>query len=61
MWHEGGGGGGGCGLCIIGGENVGTAIRKSSIVVLFLPCLAAFFGFHPYMALSAFLKMVTCH
>ena len=28
--------------------DVGTAIRKS-IVVLFLPCLVAFLGFHPYM------------
>ena len=31
-------------------KDIGTAIRKS-IVVLFLPCLVAFLGFHPYMVL----------
>ena len=29
-------------------KDVGTAIHKR-IVVLFLPCLVAFMGFHPYM------------
>ena len=31
-------------------KDVGTAIRKS-IVVSFLPCLATFLRFHPYMLL----------
>ena len=33
-------------------KDVGTAIRKT-IVVLFLPCLVAFLGFHPYMVLHS--------
>ena len=43
-------GGGGYGACVVGkiANDVGTAIHKR-IVVLFLPCLVAFLGFHPYM------------
>ena len=55
---------GGCAWCMCGwkmAKDVGMAIRKS-IVVLFLPCLVAFLGFHPYMVLH-FLKafFVTCN
>ena len=41
---------GDCGVCVVGKmeKDVGTAIRKS-IVVSFLPCLVAFWGFHPHM------------
>ena len=40
-------------------KDVGTAIRKS-IVVSFLPCLFAFWGFHPYMV-PHFFKCFFCN
>ena len=47
---------GDCVLCVVGkmAKDVGKAIHKS-IVVSFLPCLATFLRFHPYMLLH-FLK-----
>ena len=39
-------------------KDIGMTIRKG-IVVPFLPCLVAFWGFHPYMFLKCF--FVTCH
>ena len=41
-------GGGGVMVHVLLAKDVGTAIHKR-IVVLFLPCLVAFLGFHPYM------------
>ena len=39
-------------MCVVEkmAKDAGTEIRKS-IVVLFLLCLVAFLGFHPYMVL----------
>ena len=55
----------GIGLCVcveVGkmAKDIGMTIRKG-IVVPFLPCLVAFWGFHPYMFFH-FLKcfFVTC-
>ena len=41
----------GVGVCVEAGKmakDIGMTIRKG-IVVPFLPCLVAFWGFHPYM------------
>ena len=38
-------------------KDIGMTIRKG-IVVPFLPCLVAFWGFHPYMFFQCF--FVTC-
>ena len=41
-------------------KDIGMTIRKG-IVVLFLPCLVAFWGFHPYMFFHFFkCFFVTC-
>ena len=40
-------------------KDIGMTIRKG-IVVPFLPCLVAFWGFHPYMFFLFFLFFVTC-
>ena len=47
-------------VCVEAGKmakDIGMTIRKG-IVVSFLPCLVAFWGFHPYMFLKCF--FVTC-
>ena len=47
---------GGC-VCVEAGKmakDIGMTIRKG-IVVPFLPCLVAFWGFHPYMFFHFFL------
>ena len=38
-------------------KDIGMTIRKG-IVVPFLPCLVAFWGFHPYMFFQCFFKLV---
>ena len=40
-------------------KDIGMTIRKG-IVVSFLPCLVAFWGFHPYMFFH-FFKMFFCY
>ena len=40
-------------VCVEAGKGIGMTIRKG-IVVSFLPCLVAFWGFHPYNVLSFF-------
>ena len=40
-------------------KDIGMTIRKG-IVVPFLPCLVAFWGFHPYMFFH-FIKMFFCY
>ena len=40
-------------------KDIGMTIRKG-IVVPFLPCLVAFWGFHPYMFFH-FLKRFFCY
>ena len=40
-------------------KDIGMTIRKG-IVVSFLPCLIAFWGFHPYMFFH-FFKMFFCY
>ena len=40
-------------------KDIGMTIRKG-IVVPFLPCLVAFWGFHPYMSFHFFL-MFFCY
>ena len=40
-------------------KDIGMTIRKG-IVVPFLPCLVAFWGFHPYMFFHFFKCFVTC-
>ena len=47
---------GDCGMCGCKkkSKHIGMGIRKS-IVVSFLSCLDAFWGFHPYMSFHAFL------
>ena len=44
-------------VCVVGkmAKDIGRTIRKG-IVVSFLPCLVAFWGFHPYMSVH-FVKM----
>ena len=39
-------------------KDIGMTIRKG-IVVPFLPCLVAFWGFHPYIFLNVFLLLVS--
>ena len=39
-------------------KDIGMTIRKG-IVVSFLPCLVAFWGFHPYMFFLFFLLLVS--
>ena len=51
----------GIGVCVCEvAKDIGMTIRKG-IVVSFLPCLVAFWGFHPYMFFHIFLCFfVTC-
>ena len=41
-------------------KDIGMTIRKG-IVVPFLPCLVAFWGFHPYIYVLSFFKMFFCY
>ena len=46
-------------VCVEVGKDIGMTIRKG-IVVPFLSCLVAFWGFHPYMFFH-FLQMFFCY